>query len=317
MPDSGKTSAIGVVVPTFNGRDVLSACLDALRKQTFRDFTVHVVDNASTDGTAEMLEAEHPEVHLVRNSRNLRFAAAVNAGIRAGREPYIALLNNDACPAPNWLAELHARAVAHAGESAWASVMLWTDRPDILQSAGLTLRADGTPLALRRGEPLSALAPQPVEVLTPSGGAGLYRRSLFEDIGLFDERFEMYVEDLELGLRARLAGHRCTLVPSARVDHRHRTTTSRTPGLTAYFEHRNMVLCLLKTMPFGFLCRVLPRFIFTGLRPLVAAPWRCEGWAMLGAKFGVLRHAPYALGKRREIRGAMRASDDDIERLFA
>lgn len=324
MPGETK---VAVVIPTYNGRGMLRECCEALRRQEFSEFRVRVVDNASTDGTREMLASEFPEVAIVRLRRNHGFAGAVNAGIRAGGETYVALLNNDAIPEPAWLGDLVRRAESAPREDFWASVLL--RRPKILraakaytiQSAGLSIHRDGTPARLRDGEPVWSLPAEPYEVLGASGGAALYRRSMLEDVGLFDERFFAYAEDVDLSLRARLLGHRCALVPTARVEHLHMATSRRTPNLAAYLHYRNVVLCLVKTMPAGRLLAQLPRFALTGLRPLLKRPWRGEGWALLpwfiAARFGIAKHLPHAIRERLRLRRRARVSFEELTRLFA
>jgi len=295
----GELARVGIVIPTWNGREMLRECLLALRGQSFRAFRVVVVDGASTDGTREMLAREFPEVELRALPRNLGFARAANAGIRATREELVALLNNDAVPEPRWLEELVARADSAPEESAFASAMLRYDRPGEIDIAGLTIRADGTPVCLLRGEPESALPRSPVRVLGPCAGAGLYRRRLFDDVGLFDEGFGSYCEDVDLALRAALAGHRSVLVPSARVRHRHMGTFRRAPRLAAYLQYRNTVLYLLKNMPLAWLARRMPRFALSGLRLLVR-PWRPDGWLYVLAKLELAARLPGAiLGRLR------------------
>ena len=262
----------GIVIPTWNGRDLLRACLHALRRQTFSDFQTYVVDNGSTDGTREMLAADFPEAKLIALFRNFGFARAVNEGIRAGAEPLVVILNNDVVPEPGWLEALVGRAHSAPEETQWTSVLVWAHKPDRVESAGLSINPDGTPRVLWRDQPLSAAPSEATEVFGACGAASLFRRSMLDRIGLFDERFVSFGEDLDLALRARLAGHKCMLVPSARAAHRHRATAERIPNRVACLEYRNTVLYLAKNMPLGFLARRLPRFALTGFRPLFKAP---------------------------------------------
>ena len=177
MSAGAAPALVGIVIPTWNGKTMLRECLTALRAQTFRDFAVYVADNGSTDGTREMLATEFPEARLVALPNNRGFTGAVNAGLRAGTEPLVALLNNDVLAEPTWLAELVGRAQAHPEESIWACVTVWVHRPELIESAGVALFRDGTPAILRRTEPLSALPQAPVRVPGASGGAALFRRA--------------------------------------------------------------------------------------------------------------------------------------------
>jgi len=305
--------AVGIVIPTWDGRDQLQACLTGLRRQTFTDFEIYVVDNGSTDGTRELLAKDFPEARLIRFHINHGFARAANAGLRAAANPLVALLNNDVIPEPQWLETLVQRANAFTQESQWASVLLWKDRPDYVESAGLALGRDGSPVLPWRDEPATALPQAPVSVFGAHGGAALFRWKMLEEIGLLDERFFCYVEDVDLALRARFAGYTCTLVPAARARHEHMGTAKRNPHRAAYYRYRNLVLCLVKQMSAGFLLRRLPRFVGTGVLRLLGTPWRGTGWALLAAKFGILRHLPYALDARHRLRATKRLSDAELE----
>jgi GT2 family glycosyltransferase len=303
---------VSIVIPTSNGRDMLTRCLEALGRQRFTEFETIVVDNGSTDGTCAMLRADHPDVRVVEMKRNAGFPKAVNAGIHAGRGEFLGILNNDAEPAPGWLATLVARADAEPGEDSWASVLLSAGDESIVESAGVSIRRDGTSVRLWSGKPASSLPAGPVEVLGACGGAALYRRSLLEDIGLFDGSFFLYGEDVDISLRARFAGHRCALVPGARAVHRHMGTARRLRGLVAYYQHRNNVLFLVKNMPLWWLAVRLPRFGFSGLGPLVRRPWRSEGWMHIIAKLLLPMHLPVAILKRVRSRRLRRVRLRDI-----
>lgn len=234
---------VSVVIPTVRGRAWLPMCIAALRAQTFRDFEIIVVDNASEDGSAAWL-ATQPDLRVIRNERNFGFAAACNQGIRASHAPFIALLNDDAQPEPQWLAALvdalqNPQSLLPALQSsrvgACASLMLFADRPGVAQSAGIAVDRAAIAWDRLRGYPAdSPAAQQPCEVFGASGGACLYRRAMLDEIGLFDERFFAYLEDVDLAWRAQRAGWRCLYAPRARVLHH----VSATAGEASAFKHR-------------------------------------------------------------------------------
>ncbi|MFN3705145.1 MAG: glycosyltransferase family 2 protein [Thermoflexales bacterium] len=234
---------VSVVIPTARGRRWLPTCIAALRAQTFRDFEVVVVDNGSSDGSAAWLAAQ-PDVRVIRNASNLGFAAACNQGIRAGDAPFVALLNDDAQPEPQWLEALLramrepqalVAGVQPAQVGACASLMLFADRPGVVQSAGIAVDRAAIAWDRLRGYPADcAEAQRPREVFGASGGACLYRRAMLDAVGLFDERFFAYLEDVDLAWRAQRAGWRCLYVPQARVLH----YTSATSGEGSAFKNR-------------------------------------------------------------------------------
>jgi len=238
---------VSVVIPTLRGRAWLPDCIAALRAQTLHDLEIIVVDNASTDGTREWL-ASQPDLRVIRNEVNTGFAAACNQGMRASDAPFVALLNDDTKPEPQWLEAL--MDVMTSDESrvtnlqsqiqnrkskigSAASLMLYADRPGVVQSAGISM--DRAAIAWDRlGGQLAAEAQQQCEVFGASGGACLYRRAMLDEIGLFDERFFAYLEDVDLAWRAQRAGWRCAYAPQARVLH----FTSATSGQGSPFKHR-------------------------------------------------------------------------------
>jgi len=205
-----------VYIPNLDGAGRLRLALASLEAQT-AECRIVVADNASSDGSVEMTEAEFPEVEVVRMSRNRGFGTALNEAIRAiGGDPLI-LLNNDTECEPTFVAEMVA--AAERGAEMVAGVLVQHQQPELIDSAGIQVDAH-TLMAFDylRGEPLAALdgAPAP---FAPSGGAALFRREPFEAAGGFDERIFLYYEDLDLALRMRRGGARCVLAHSARARH--------------------------------------------------------------------------------------------------
>ena len=204
-----------VYIPNFNGSQRLRRALRCLREQT-RPVDVVVVDNGSTDGTAEMLAAEFPEVAVVALERNLGFGPALNRAVAEHPADPLILLNNDAEAEPRFVEALLDSAAE--GVQAVAGVMLQERAPGLIDSAGVV--ADRTLMGFDylHGEPVEVAASAP-DPLGPTGGAALYDRAAFEAVGGFDERIFLYYEDLDLALRMRAAGARCRLAPEARALH--------------------------------------------------------------------------------------------------
>ena len=249
-------ASVAVVIPNWNGAALLPACLDALRSQTYHDFEIVVVDNGSADDSLAIL-VRYPEVRVLRFGRNRGFGAATNAGIRATASRYVATLNNDAVPAAGWLAALVAAADADPAVGMFASRMVFAARPDRLNSCGIALDRAGIAWDLLGGEPVGAdrgLA----EPFGACAGAGLYRRALLAAIGLFDERFFAYLEDVDLAWRARRAGWRCRYVPAAAVTHQHSATGGEGSARKRYLLGRNKVWLLAKNYPRAGWWRWLP-----------------------------------------------------------
>lgn len=208
-----------VVIPNWNGLAHLPDCLDALQAQTFRGFETIVVDNGSTDASLDYL-AGRSAVRVVTLGENTGFPGAVNAGIAASEAEYVVLLNNDTAAEPSWLAEL-VGALDASPEYSWASSKLVAfDDPDVVDSAGHRYSLwVGAAFNIGEGD-RAELFTQPRTIFGATAAASIYRRSLFEDIGGFDDEFFFIHEDTEFDLRANVAGHQCLFVPSAVIRHK-------------------------------------------------------------------------------------------------
>ena len=242
------TISVSVILPNWNGRHHLARCLASLQTQTYHDFEVIVVDNGSTDGSAAWLKQKHPDVRVIKNSYNRGFAAANNQAIQTTNSPYIVTLNNDTEAEREWLARLVRAIESDASVGMVASQMLLGHAPELIDSAGIEVDWTGTAWQRRRGEAADE-GGAPREVFGPCAGAALYRRVMLDEIGLFDEDFFAYYEDVDLAWRARNAGWRCLYAPRARVYHAHSATGGQDPALKRYLIGRNKVWTLLKNYP--------------------------------------------------------------------
>jgi GT2 family glycosyltransferase len=298
---------VTVVVVTWQGRHLLGPCLESLRRQTCRHRLV-VVDNASTDGTAEFLAAEHPEAVVVHNPANLGFAGGVQAALETVSTRYVALLNNDAEAEPDWLASLVAHLDEHPEAAAVTSRMMLTDRPGVLNNAGVRLLADGHGADRGLGEPDSGY-PRAEEVFGFSGGAAALRTSVAQDAGGFPRPFFLYYEDTDLSWRLRLAGWTVRYEPGAVVHHRHSATVNQQSEGFAFYNERNRLLTLLRCAPAAVAVRAALRFLLT-TASLAAGKLTGRGIpdvatfrlrVRLRAFGSFLRLTPWALRSRRAI----------------
>lgn len=245
-----------VVVVTWRGREHITACLDALATQTRPHRTI-VVDNASDDGTADLLAA-HPSAPTVRRlAANLGYAGGLAAVLDRVDTEFVAWLNDDAAPEPGWLASLEDALDAEPHAAAAGSVLLRADGS--VQSAGVRLTRDG------HGADLTGVAPAPpgsraVEVFGFCGGAVLVRTAELRACGGVPAHFFCYYEDTDTAWRLRLAGRAVVVVPEARVRHRHGASTR--PGSVAFhrWNERNRLLALLRCAPAVVAARELLRF---------------------------------------------------------
>lgn len=308
---------VAVIIPNWNGAAYLPTCLDSLRRQTYRDFETLLVDNASTDASLEILQRDYPEVRLVLLSKNTGLTGAVNAGIRASRSEIVVLFNNDTEADERWLAEIVAALDANPDVAMAATKMLLFDRRDTIHSAGDFYRTDGIPGNRGVWEQDVGQYDDATDVFGPCGGAATYRRSLLDEIGLFDEDLFMYCEDVDIAWRARLAGHRCLFAPKAAIYHR----LSATGGgrIASYYTGRNTIYVLAKDYPGDLLrkhWRDIIRAQWTIAREALAA-WRGEAArARLRGMLAGIARIPLALEKRRQVQRMRTASTEQIEAIL-
>ncbi len=255
------SSRVAVIVINWNGKRFLERCLGSLSAQTYRDFEVVLVDNGSTDGSVGFVGERFPQVHLMANEVNRGFAAANNQAIRATSSELIVTLNNDTEVAPEWLAELVKAVDAQSTVGACASRMLFAHSPTIINSAGIALDRTGIAWDWRGGEPDNPREREPVEVFGACAGAALYRRSMLNEIGLFDEDFFAYLEDVDLAWRAQWAGWRALSVPTARVLHHHSATGVEGSPFKNRLLGRNKMWLIAKNYPWPQLLWYLPLIV--------------------------------------------------------
>lgn len=299
---SGPAPLLSVVVLNWNGAHLLPVCLDSLRAQTVQGFELIVADNGSTDGSLELLADRYPEAQVIRFPGNMGFSMAVNAGIRAGRGEFAALLNNDTELDQRYLEELVGAIQSDERLGMCAPKMVYYDDPSLINSAGHACGPDGVVVDIGRGRPDGPWFGRPREVLGACAGAALYRRRMLEEIGLFDESFFISFEDADLNWRAQWAGWRCRYVPTAIVRHREGVSREIRSGRAVYLGLRNTIHVWVKDWPALSLLRHLAG-IWRGLRRSMASlMFRGYGGVLPAVLWGVVSQMPVMLARRRRIR---------------
>jgi GT2 family glycosyltransferase len=274
---------VDVVIVNWNGRKYLAPCLDALACQTFTDFQVWLVDNGSTDGSVDFLRTYYPHIHLICNAENRGFAAANNQAICAGNSRYVATLNNDTTVDPGWLKALTGVLDENPQAGMAASLMLFADRPEIVNSAGIGVDRVGIAWDLQGGGSVSSYDTHPVPVFGACAGAALYRRAMLDEIGLFDEDFFAYLEDVDLAWRAQWAGWQALFVPQARVLHHHSATAGEGSPFKNRLLGRNKVWLIAKNYPAPQVWLYLPFIVGYDMAAVFyALLTRREGSALIG-----------------------------------
>lgn len=309
---------VSIVIVNWNGKRFLKDCLESVRSQGVAPVEVIFVDNGSTDSSVEFARRNFPGIVLIENAENLGFAMANNQGIKKAAGKYILTLNNDTVLGKGFLSELVKSAEGSAEDvGMWAVKILSFDERDVIDSVGgLLIYPDGLAKGRGRLEKDNGQYDHSGEVFIPSACAGLYRRSMLEEVGLFDEDFFAYCEDTDLGIRARLAGWRTVSVPGAVVYHHYSGTGGRYTPFKAYLVERNHIWVALKNFPL----RLLVLFpLYTKWRYIIqvygilsgkgAGGRFVEGFSktelfkvLIKAYFDALKALPAVLAKRRAVR---------------
>lgn len=306
-----------VIVPSYNGAHLLPTCLDSLAHQSYPNVEVIVADGASSDDTSELLRTRYGAVRLVRLDRNRGFTGNVNAGLRAARGEVLLLLNNDAQADHDWVRSCVETLVSHPGVGSVASKVLYADG-HTLNSTGDLFCRDGTARQRGNGLPDGPDWNAAGSVFGASGGAAAYRREMLEDVGLLDERFFMYLEDVDLAFRAQLRGWTCQYQPRARVLHV--GGASGGGKLESFYNGRNLIRLLAKDLPAGLWRCMLPAIAeFQAQRARAALrAWRgAAARATLRGQLVGLAELPMHLADRPVIQNRRRVSDQALYARFS
>ena len=240
---------VTVIIPNWNGKAFLEDCLSSLRKQTCREFEVILVDNGSSDNSVALVKEEFPEVKLQCFAVNTGFCHAVNTGIRMAETPYVILLNNDTVCDEHFVEELLKGIKRRPNSFSCQARMLQLHNPELLDDAGDYYCALGWAFAEGKGHPAVKYTREK-KIFASCGGASIYNRRIVEKIGFFDEKHFAYLEDIDIGYRARIQGYENWLVPSAVVYHAGSASSGSTYNeFKVRHTSRNSIYLVYKNMP--------------------------------------------------------------------
>jgi GT2 family glycosyltransferase len=319
-----------IVIVNYNGGALLRECAASVAAQTYRDFETIVVDNGSIDDSVAMAGGMLGDATIVRLQTNTGFARGNNLGIARATGELIVTLNNDARLAPTCLAELVAAADRHRDAGMFAPKILVSTDPTRIDSAGLLLFADGVYRPRGWQELDGPDFADEAEALFPCAAAALYRRSMLDDVGLFDEDYFLYLEDGDLGMRARLRGWSCWYVPRAVAWHLKSSTAGKHSAVKAYYVERNRIFNVIKHAPLPVIAvsplATLYRYVLQAFAALtgrgasggfVRDYSRRELLVILVRSYGAaLRALPTMWRRRRAIQRRRRLSRREIYALF-
>lgn len=308
---------IYVVIPNWNGADLIAECLNSLKKQT-QKHKVIVVDNGSIDESIEIIETKFPDVELIKLPKNTGFSGGVNTGIRqalANGAEAIALFNNDAVADSKWLESLVLAMESRKDTGVVTCKLLRNDKKHF-DSTGDYYSVYGMPFPRARNQKDTGQYEKPEEVFGASGGASLYSAEMLKQIGIFDEKFFAYYEDVDISFRAQLAGWKVFYEPKAVVYHHVSATSSKLGDFTRYHATKNFFMLYLKNMPGWLFWKYLPLFILQSAR-LCASSILKGGAVPFFKGFGkALLNTPAVLKDRHAIQTSRKVSISYIDSLL-
>jgi N-acetylglucosaminyl-diphospho-decaprenol L-rhamnosyltransferase len=317
---NGKSDAplVSVIIISYESGPTLARCLEALRAQTFTDFEILLVDNASTDGAPQIAAAADPAIRFLQPGTNLGFAAGNNLAAREARGRWLVLINPDAYARPDWLEALVAGTRRHLEVRCFTSLQMVADEPDMMDGAGDVMTSAGIPFrgGYRRRRP-AGLAEG--EVFSACGAATLIDRDLFLQMGGFDERFFCYCEDVDLGYRLRLAGETTLLLPAAVVEHVGSASTGVRSDFSIFHGSRNRIWTFIKNTPTPLLWLTTPLHVTVTAGLLLLHARRGDAGPVLRGIRAAFRREALApiLASRRALQADRKAGSWDILRVMA
>lgn len=307
-------TAVSVIIVNWNAGDLLVQSISSLLAQTILPREIIVIDNASADHPIEGIANKFPSVRIIKSEVNLGFAAANNLAIQqvSSECGWIAFLNPDAFPEPGWLEALLDAAVEHPECVIFGSRLMDANLPAIVDGIGDVYHASGLVWRSGHGSLLDSRDSVAREVFSPCAAAAMFRKDALLAASGFDEDYFCYVEDVDLGFRMRLLGHKCWYVPESVALHMGSAVTGKRSDFTIYHGHRNLVWTYLKNMPGMLFWLWLPLHMVLNLVSIFWFALRGQGSVILRAKRDALLGLPKMWRKRQQIQKKRLASIWDI-----
>lgn len=291
---------VSVVTVCHNGRHHLARCLPSLFGQNYEPFEVIVVDNGSTDGLAQWLQTEYPQVILIHNRENLGYCFAANQGMRQSRGEYVIVLDDDTVLEPGFLTAMVEAAASDDDVGMVASQIVLDHAPNLLDSAGIEVDWAGLAWNRHLGKPAAGETTELIDVFGPAGAAGLYARKMLDQIGLLDDDYFIYYDDSDIAWRGQRAGWRCLYTPKAKVRHIHSATSGKWSPFKTYLLGRNKLWTMAKNYPLGSFLLYLPLILTFEAAAILYGLIVLRNTAALRGRIAALRGITLPLAKRRQ-----------------
>lgn len=308
---------VAVIVPNWNGADFIVPCLKSLEQQSLKP-SIIVVDNGSQDSSVQIMKSKFKNIELLEFLDNAGFAGGVNRGIKKAikdKYEFVALFNNDAVADKNWLKNLVLAAGKHKKVGIITGKLMSANKKHI-DSTGDLYSTWGLPFPRGRDQLDKGQFNKPGFVFGASGGASLYKTTMLKTIGLFDEDFFAYYEDVDISFRAQLAGWKVWYEPEAIAYHATGSTSKNIKGFATYQTFKNQPLLLIKNIPDKLMLKILPRFMLAYLSISLSSLIGRRSWPAFKGFCVMLYLLPKKLKERRSIKNSSQTDTKYIESIL-
>ena len=309
---------VAVVIPNWDGADLLRQCINSILNQTHANITIVIVENGSKDDSVDILNSYGDKLVVLAQDHNLGFAGGVNVGINYALDhgmEYVALFNNDATADRDWVKNLVA-VLDEYKEVGIVTSKILIDGTNEIDSTGDWYTTTGMPFPRGRGETDNHQYDKLTVVFGASGGASLYRSAMFNDIGLFDEDFFAYYEDVDISFRAQLRGWVVRYEPSAVVYHKLSATSSKHGFFSVRQSAKNFWLLFIKDVPFPLFLKYLPQATYRYLRMFAARLIKGGFFAFFQGFIQALALMPKKIPERRRIQQSRTVSIEYLDSVI-
>ncbi|MCR4305696.1 MAG: glycosyltransferase family 2 protein [Candidatus Daviesbacteria bacterium] len=306
-----------VIIPNWNGKELLKDCLESLTVQSYKNFEIILVDNGSSDGSLDYVRNSFPQVKIIPLKNNYGFAKAINEGVKASVAKYVVFLNNDTKADKNFLKELVECIELHPEVISINPKLLNFYNRKVIDGVGILINEVGQAKSIGWQEKDKGQFSEQY-IFGATGGASIFRREDFIKAGMFDEKYFMYSEEVDFAFRAQFLGYKSILCPKAVVYHKHKATSKKLPSQTEYWQFRNMTQTIIKDFPLSILLKHLRwlKIILVHFNTYIYQIKNGFYWAPFLADLWILVNLPRLLRERCKIMKSKKASDVYIEEFL-
>lgn len=310
-----RNAKASVIIPNLNGRELLPDCLSSLAKQTFKNFEIILVDNGSSDDSLKYVENNFHEIKIIRLNKNYGFARAINEGVKLSKSEYVVFLNNDTKVKGNWLDNLIKCVKKHPDVISVNSKILNFYNTKLIDGVGIIVNEVGQAKSIGWQAHDSGQFNKSQYIFGATGGASLFKRKDFIKVGLFDQKYFMYSEEVDFAFRSQFLGYKSIYCPNAVAFHKHKATAKKFPQHIEYWQFRNMSQTIIRDFPTDILLKKWRwlKIILVHFNTIIYQFKNGFFWPPILTEIWLILHLSKLLLERNKIQLTKKVSDDYID----